>query len=219
MDPIQKSVVPQKSFGCLHVLLIFIVILLVAILGSMWWLKRNMYAAEFKPTRLTPAEQITLDAKVRILDQTTVPSITPDNEPEPYVETPESRRISFSEKELNALLARDADIARRVFIDLSDDLLSVKVIAPMDQEIPLVGGKTFKLNIGLTLRYDDGKPTVIIRGVSLGGIPLPGAWWGDIKNKNLVEVFGQDGGFWDTFSKGVEYLEVKDGQFILHLKE
>ncbi|MBU0679654.1 MAG: hypothetical protein KJ626_16250 [Verrucomicrobia bacterium] len=32
---------------------------------------------------------------------------------------------------MNALLARDPDIARRVAIDLSDDLVSVKLVVPM----------------------------------------------------------------------------------------
>lgn len=218
MESVQ-SAAPRKGLGCLHVLLVVIVILLVAILGSMWWLKRNLNASEFKPTQLNPAEQVTLDAKVRRFDQSTEPSVSPEDGPEPYEETPESRKISFSEKELNALLARDDDIARRVFIDLSDDLLSVKVITPTSEDLPLFGGKTLKLTMGLTLRYEKERPIVIVRGLSLGGIPLPSAWWGEIKNKNLVAVFGRDGGLWDLFAQGVEFLEVKDGKLVLHLKE
>jgi len=219
-----QSSAPKNSFGCLHILLVIVILLLLTILGSMWWLKRNVYASEFKPVKLNPAEQVTLDAKIKQLDSPApvpapVPASPTSVEPEAYSESAESRRVVFSEKELNALVAGDPDMARHVAIDLTDDLLSVKIIAPMDQEIPMVGGKTFKLNMGLALSYANGKPTVIIRGISLGGVPLPSAWMGDIKNKNLVEEFGEAGGFWDMFAKGVEHLEVKDGQFILHLKE
>lgn len=211
----------KKSFGCLHVLLVIVILLLIAILGSMWWLKRNVYASEFKPVKLNPTEQVELDAKIKRLDSPAAPapSSATGVAPEAYAESAESRRVVFSEKELNALVAGDPEMARHVAIDLADDLLSVKIIAPMDKEIPVVGGKTFKLNIELSLRYENGQPAVIVRGISLGGVPLPSAWMGDIKNKNLVEEFGQPGGFWDMFAKGVEHLEVKDGQFILHLKE
>ncbi len=60
---------------------------------------------------------------------------------------------------------------------------------------------------------------VAIRGVSLGGVPLPSAWWGDIKNKNLVEEFGSEGGFWDQFSKGVEDIKIRQEHLWIKLKE
>lgn len=206
----------KRPFGCLHMLLVLIVLLLVAILGSLWWMKRNVYATEFTPVTLKPAEQVVLDSKLKQLQPTI---ITPTNPPEAYTENDASRRVVLSEKELNALIARDPAAAKNVAIDLADNLVSVKIIAPMDPDLPLFGGKTFKFTMGISLSYTNQKPNVTIRGISLGGIPLPGAWWGDIKNKNLVEEFGAQGSFWDHFARGVEYLEVKDGSFILHLKE
>ena len=169
---------------------------------------------------LKPAEQVALDAKLeRLAPAETSAATTPDAQPEAYTETDASRRVVLSEKELNALIARDPAAAKNVAIDLADDLMSVKIIAPMDPELPLIGGKTFKFNMGVTLAYTNQAPNVTIRGISLGGIPLPGAWWGDIKNKNLVETFGAQGSFWDSFARGVEHLEVKDGTLILLLKE
>lgn len=205
-----------RSFGCLHALLVLIVLLLIAILGSLWWINRNVHAKEFTPVTLKPAEQVALDAKLQQLESSVK---TSGIEPEIYTETDASRRVVLSEKELNALIARDPAAAKNVAIDLADDLMSVKIIAPMDPELPLIGGKTFKFNMGVTLAYTNQAPNVTIRGISLGGIPLPGAWWGDIKNKNLVETFGAQGSFWDSFARGVEHLEVKDGTLILLLKE
>jgi hypothetical protein len=71
----------------------------------------------------------------------------------------------------------------------------------VDENFPILGGKTLRLFFGVTLCDKADRPIVAIRGVSLGGVPLPSAWWGDIKNKNLVEEFGSEGGFWDQFSK------------------
>jgi hypothetical protein len=206
----------KRTFGCLHILLALIVLLLIAILGSLWWMNRNVYAKEFTPVTLKPAEQVALDAKLQQLEAVVT---APTNTPEAYTETGTSRRVVLSEKELNALIARDPQAAKNVAIDLADNLVSIKIITPMDADLPLFGGKTFKFNMGIALSYSNQQPNVTIRGISLGGIPLPGAWWGDIKNKNLVEAFGTQGSFWDSFARGVEYLEVKDGSFILHLKE
>ena len=140
-------------------------------------------------------------------------------DPEPYSEEHAKREISLSEKELNALIAKDPETAKRVAIDLADDLVSVKLLVPVDDDFPILGGKTLRLFFGVTLSYGKNRPIVAIRGVSLGGVPLPSAWWGDIKNKNLVEEFGSEGGFWDLFSKGVEDIKIREGHLRIKLKE
>ncbi|MGY8690875.1 MAG: arginine N-succinyltransferase, partial [Verrucomicrobiales bacterium] len=60
---------------------------------------------------------------------------------------------------------------------------------------------------------------LILKGISLGGIPLPSAWLGNLKGKDFIEEFGQDEGFWKQFSDGIEYLEVQDGRLKVKLKE
>lgn len=84
--------------------------------------------------------------------------------------------ISLSEKELNALIAKDSETAKRVAIDLADDLVSVKLLVPVDEDFPILGGKTLRLFFGVTLSFKDDRPIVAVRGVSLGGVPLPSAW-------------------------------------------
>ena len=84
--------------------------------------------------------------------------------------------ISLSEKELNALIAKDSETAKRVAIDLADDLVSVKLSVPVDEDFPILGGKTLRLFFGVTLSFKDDRPIVAVRGVSLGGVPLPSAW-------------------------------------------
>ncbi len=104
-------------------------------------------------------------------------------------------------------------------IDLSDDLASALLLLPMDPEFPVVGGKTLKISAGVELSYKNGKPTVILRGVSLWGVPIPNAWLGNLKNVDLISEFGNDRGFWKSFADGVEYIEVKDGKLHIKLKE
>lgn len=216
----ETAPVNQRRFGCLHAILLLIALLLAAILGSLWWFQRTLHAAPFAPVTLAPQEQAALDRKLEQLEQASSPPAPADTSaPEPYREDPDSRRLVFTERELNALLNQDTNLARHVAIDLADELASLKILAPMDPALPFIGGKTLRLTMGVTLAYSNDQPNVTLRGISLGGVPLPAAWWGDIKNKNLVVAFGATNGFWSAFARGIEHLDVRDGALHVHLKE
>jgi hypothetical protein len=120
---------------------------------------------------------------------------------------------------LNALIAKNPEVAQCVAIDLSDNLISVKLVIPIDKEVPILDGKTLRLNLGVILTYEKERPVVAVKGVSLGGIPIPKAWLGNLKSRNLVKEFGEEGGFWKLFSDGVADLKVKDGPIQIKLKE
>jgi hypothetical protein len=139
--------------------------------------------------------------------------------PEPYMEEVTSRQISLTEREFNALIANTPEIAKRVAIDLSENLVSLKLVVPIDEDIGIVGGKTLQLNLGIILSYEDDQPVVALKGVSLGGIPIPNAWLGYLKNENLFEKFGAEGGFWELFSEGIDDIKVKDSYLMIQLKE
>ncbi len=218
----------QRRFTGTQVMFLIGLTVLATALITSWWVNQYLYAATFEPTQLTMVEQKTLDAKMSQLQQrdgaqTSSPSSTPSVDgplqPEPYSEEGASREIHLTEREVNSLIAKDAEMARHVAVDLADDLVSVKLVVPVNEEVPIVGGKTLKLNFGVELSYANGKPVVAMQGISLGGVPLPSAWWGDIKHINLVEEFGGPGGFWDQFAKGVENLRIQDGQLQITLKE
>lgn len=223
---------PSKfRFSGLQVLGIIALVIVISVGLTTWWVTSNIYAAPFSPTQLTPTEQKTLDVKIsRLTEETpspktsktiTTPPAAPDEPltPEPYHEDDAQREIRLSEREVNALIAKDRETAKHVAVDLADNLVSLKLLIPMDPEFPILGGKTLRVNVGVVLKYENGKPVVAIRGMSLGGIPIPKSWWGDIKNVNLVEEFSSEGGFWDQFSKGVEKINIQEGQLRVELNE
>jgi hypothetical protein len=140
-------------------------------------------------------------------------------EPEPYGERPADRTVRFTEKELNALLAKNTDLADKVAIDLSPGLVSAKLRIPMDEDAPFVGGKTLRVRAGLSFDYADGKPVVALKGITVMGVPIPKAWLGGLKNVDLVAEYGGDAGFWKAFGAGVESLRVEDGGVVLQLRE
>ena len=104
-------------------------------------------------------------------------------------------------------------------IDLSEDLISAKLILPVDEDFPIIGGKILRLRSGMVFTYTMGKPVVILKGITIMGVPIPNAWLGGIKNIDLIEKFGTDEGFWKTFSDGVEDIRVEEGFLKIKLKE
>ena len=139
--------------------------------------------------------------------------------PERYSEEGASREIVLIEKELNALLAHNTDLASHFAIDLSDEMASAKLLVQLDDYFPLLGGKTVKLSAGLELSYRDGRPVIAIAGVSLWGVPIPNAWMGNLKNVDLVKEYGGQKGFWSAFAAGVDEIKITDGQLLVRLKE
>ncbi len=223
-----KAQTKSKWPRILSIIALFFIVLIIA---SAWWINHTLYASPFTPTKLNEKEQQVLNAKLDRLERSTYrygKSLREERsermskgrlEPERYAEDPAKREIRITEKELNALIAKDEETARRVAIDLSEDMVSLKLVNPVDNDMPILGGKTVRLACGLTLRHEAGKPVVALRGVSIGGIPIPNAWLGSIKNIDLVQEFGGQRGFWDAFSKGVEDIKVSDGSLFIKLKE
>ena len=238
----------KKGFSGKQVFVIVLLTLLVAVVLTYFVLQRYVFATEFKPVHLSQNETIILNEKLQALGfqpDTTVASNEPTKKkglwgtgtqdkgngnqaqnrdeleltPEPYKEDASKREINFSEKELNAMLANNTDMAKRVAIDLADDLASAKMIIPMDPDFPLIGGKTLRVNTGLGLSFANDRPVVILKGVSIMGVPIPNVWLGNLKNVDLVQEFGLESGFWKTFAAGVEYINVQDGKLQIKLKE
>jgi len=214
-----------------HVLLIVLATVLVTA-GATWWLVRTyIYPRDFEPVVLSQQEARQLDAKLQVLGVVaeTRPSSTPAAKPEfdadgrlipeKYSEAGASREVSLSERELNALVASNTDMARRLAIDLADNLVSAKLLVPVEPDFPVLGGKTLRVNAGVEMAFNGGRPVVVLKGVSIMGVPLPNAWLGGLKNIDLVGEFGADPGFWKTFADGVEHIRVADGELRIKLKE
>ena len=139
--------------------------------------------------------------------------------PEAYSEEGANRQVSFSEREVNALVATNTDLADKVAVDLAKDLVSVKMLVPMEPDFPFIGGKTLRVRAGMEIAYRAGKPVIKLKGISLMGVPLPNAWLGGMKNIDLVQEFSNEPGFWKAFSDGVQSIKVGDGTIDIVMKE
>ena len=201
----------------------------ISTLLALWAVHAYLFPGSFKPVTLSAKEAQALESKLERLDSLQrSPALHKDRlqsspaerlQSERYSESEADRQIILTERELNALLATNTDLASKLAIHLSQDLASAKLLIPLDDELPLFGGKTLKVTAGLELAYRREKPVVALRGISLWGVPIPNAWLGNLKNIDLVQEFGDQKGFWAAFAEGIDEVEVSEGQLRVKLKE
>lgn len=213
-----------------HVVWVVLATILVTIALTYWVLRTYVYARDFEPVELTAAEQQKLDVKLRAIGYDPGPAKTAETlagkesdqawlRPERYSEAGAKHEVSFSERELNGILANNTDLARKLAVDLGDDLVSARLLVPVDPEFPILGGKTLRVSTGVEMAYRDAKPIIILKGVSVMGVPIPNAWLGGLKNIDLISEFGDSGGFWKSFADGVEDIRVDEGSLKVKLRE
>ena len=210
----------RRRFDTLHVFLMVALAIIVSVLIAIWVFRTYLFPTEFKPVALTQQEEQVLDRKLERLGLP-VNRSTPGKplQPERYSEKVAKREVTFSEREVNAMMAKNTDLADKLVIDLSDDLVSAKLLIPLDEDFPIMGGKTLKVKAGVSLAYRENKPIVILKGVSVMGVPIPNAWLGNLKNIDLIGQYGGKEGFWKSFAKGVDQLVVEEGKLKIKLKE
>ncbi len=230
-QPVETT--PKRRFAWLKATAVFLTPVIVAVAIAILVFRAYFYPSDFFPVTLNPKEERALSAKIERLSFFGAQAAEPNEpgevqnesppeealEPEAYSEEGAKRTIRFSEKELNALLAKNTDLAKKLAIDLSEGLVSAKLLVPLEEDFPVLGGKTLKMRAGLGLAYDQGKPIVVLKGISIMGVPVPNAWLGGIKNIDLVKKFGSEQGFWKAFADGVETIHVAEGDLLIELKE
>jgi hypothetical protein len=220
MEESTQTAAPEagRRFGCGHVLLFVLAAVLLTAGLTFWFLRTYVSPRDFEPVQLSVKEERRLEAK---LEQLHAPPKkgSPSLEPEPYSEGDADREISLTERELNALLAKNTDLARKGAVDLSKDLISIRMLVPVDEDFPILGGKTVRVRAGAEFAFREGRPAVILKGVSVMGVPMPNAWLGGLKNTDLVREFSSKEGFWKTFADGVEHISVDEGVLKIRLKE
>ena len=215
-----NSATTNRSFSGLQVFMMIIAATALAIVITAWVILSDIFATEFEPVKLNAHEEQVLSEKLERLGTTVEldkASSSAPLDPEAYSEEGAKREISFSEKEVNAMLAKNTNLASKLAIDLADDLMSLKLLLPIDDDFPVFGGETLKLTAGVELAYIEDKPVVIVKGVSVWGVPVPNAYLGDIKNIDLIQNFG-DTGFWKTFADGLNDLRVEEGAIYIKVK-
>lgn len=234
----------RRSFSGKQVFVIVVISMFVAVAATVFLVKIYLFPSAFKPVVLGIKEEKRLEEKLErfagygqrksldsekkenqsSFDRGKAPSKDEFDKdgrlkPVPYNETGASRKIEFTERELNSLLAKNTDLAQRLAIDLTQDLVSFKLLVPVDPDFPVFGGKTLRVRGGAELAFRQGRPVVKLKGISLMGIPLPNSWLGGIKDIDLIKEYGTDEGFWKSLSTGIESIHVGETTLEIVLKQ
>lgn len=229
----------KRSPGCLSIIGLILLTALITVGATLWVINNQWFSKNFTPVELSASEDNILAGKLEAIsnfgatpdtdkEQSSTVFITNDKEatpasdnmePEIYFEDDSKRRIELTERELNALLAKNTDMAEQLVIDLSDNAASVKLLIDLDPDFPFLGGKTLKVSSGADLSYSGDRPVVILKGVSVWGVPIPNAWLGGLKNIDLVSEFGGGDGFWKSFADGIEDIRVEDQKLLIQLAQ
>ncbi len=233
-----------KSLGCLPIVGLLLLTIILTVAGTVWAIQSRLFTKNFTPVELSQTEQLSLEQKLDALasvdgstssafsseqsDEITLEPLALEEkdlnasgelQPEVYTEDASKRRIELTERELNSLLAKNTDLAEQLVVQLSEEVASIKLLVDLDPDLPFIGGKTLKLSGGTELSYQNDRPVVIMKGVSVWGIPIPNAWLGGLKNIDLVREFGGNDGFWKSLADGIEDIRVLDGKLIIQLAE
>ncbi len=194
-------------------------------LAAFFAIRYYFWPSPFSPTELSQKEERQLEQKIqRVIPGFKFESSESQSEevflaPEPYSEEGANRTLAFSEREVNALLAKNTGFADQLAIDFSENLVSATLLVPVDEAFPILGGRTVRVNTGMGLEFSDGRLVAVLKGVSVMGVPLPNDWLGGLKNVDLVEQFDGQGGFWHSFANGIAHLAVKNGRLEIDLAE
>jgi len=205
-------------------LIILALILLVGVGGAGWYWY-YFHGRAFSPVELTQKEQQVIDGKLALAGGDAVfagSEVLEPNDKPIIIREDDRRTIIFTEREINGVLHHNTDLADKLYIDLKRDALVAKVIYPFEEDTPVVGGKTLRLNVTMKIFLDeDHKLQFALDDVSVGGIPLPNAWLFDLKDKNLIDLDGgpEGTGLLKRLADGIADFKVEDGQIRIRLNE
>ena len=183
---------------------------------------------------LSAGEQQTLNQKLRVLGYDPAPvTFAPDGSeigakdlawvtPERYTEKGAKREVEFSERELNSMVANNPDLAKKLAVDLAEDLVSARLLVPVRSGLSCPGWQD-------TARFGRHRALRVSRGET-GRCAERHQYHGRTGAERLAGrarrirsdpcEFGDERGFWKGFADGVEHMRVvEDGLLRIKLKE
>jgi len=211
-----------------------LILLLSVSVGIYYWYN---FHGSIKPTELSQPEQVVLSEKLEVVTGEPVEIhpdgmeasgviTTHDGEPievdDDKIYADDRRTLILTEREINGFLHHNTDLAERIHIVLGTNTITAKTITHFQPETPMVGGKTLRVNFTLGAYLDaNGRFALEVRDISAGGVPVPNAWMGDIKNKNLIDLGDnpEGSGILQKIAEGIADFKVENGQIRIRLNE
>lgn len=193
----EQHILPQRNFirPVLISTLIFLVVSLTTAGAILWWKSTQ------GPVTLTEEEHQAIEQRV-----------------EEARYQPGEKSFALSERELNGLLNFHTTLGDEVQIELEKGAVHARVKTTLNQDVPVLGGKTVHAKARFLVETDTPFPSLILDDLTLYGISLPNAWLADLKGKNLLASINPS--MTDNFfARGIEEIKLKQGFIEIQLAE
>ncbi|BDS05782.1 hypothetical protein NT6N_08220 [Oceaniferula spumae] len=193
---------PPRRGGKRKVLIIIgVMALLMVSAGAAyyWWSNRPI-----KPVVLDQAEQRALDQKMEVVQERKY--------------EPGGKVLVLTEKEVNALFHNNTGMGDKVRFELANSAIHARIRTDLDEEIPVVGGRTLKAKARFKLTDEQNQPAIILDDLTVWGISLPNAWLADLKGKNLIGELGINLSN-NRIADGIKDIEVDHGKITITIAE
>lgn len=192
---------PARTGGKRKTLLVIgvVALLLVSAGAYYWWSNRPI-----QPVVLDQQEQRLLDEKVEAVQERSY--------------EPGGKTLVLTEKEVNALFHDNTGLGDKVRFELANQAIHARIRTDLDEEIPVVGGRTLKAKARFKLTDDQNNPAIILDDLTVWGLSLPNAWLADIKGKNLIGELGLNLSN-NRLAEGVQDIDVDHGKITITLAE
>lgn len=208
------SMLPKRSFWR-HPLVITLCVLLglagiATAAAGIWW-KTNFDPAPFTPVALTTQEQAAFEQKLAAFSGE--PAAVP-------VTDLDKRTLVVTEKEVNAWLAKN-DLGENVQVRFKNGKITGSIILELPQDFPMLAGQKIKAGLALVAHLNESGRSLalLVDDITVGGMPLPNAWVGEMKGKNLVDESARVDPAMEQFFKGIRQFEIQDGLAVVKLNE
>lgn len=183
----------------------------IAAASAAFWYQYNLHASKFSPVQLTATEQQVVKDKLNVLGGQPP---TPASDP--------SKTIVLNEREINGYLEAQG-LGETVKVHITNGNVGATILAPVDKEVPLLGGHTVRLKIAFNTKLDESHRFALsLADVSVGGISLPNAWLGGVKGLNLLAE-DQEGTkaspLLKGFAAGIKDFQMRNGELRLVLND
>lgn len=182
----------------------------IAAASATFWYQYNLHASKFRPVQLTTAEQQAVNDKLNVLGGQAVLASDP------------SKTIVLNEREINGYLEAQG-LGETVKVHITNGNVGATILAPVDAEVPLLGGHTVRLKIAFNTKLDESHRFALsLADVSVGGVSLPNAWLGGVKGLNLLAEDRQNPqgpSLLKGFAAGIKDFQLKSGELRLVLND
>lgn len=217
--PSTASIAPRSSWKKKALIVTGIVFgtATIAVAGTAWWVKHNVYASPFSPVVLNASEQSALDQKVQILRQSSTAAEAPAAQVDPETA---KRTLTVTDREINAFLEQQG-LGEQIKVSLGNGGGTATFLVPLSSDGVPGSGPTLRIGVTLGAKMDAGKKFALsISDVSVGGVPLPNAWLGNLKGLNMLSdsPVSEDPAF-KAFVAGIRDFSIQAGQMRVVLNE